>query len=53
MRRRWEKNGRGIPEIIREFFGSEHDFAALSNGQYTTENLVRSVLKMTVGKSKK
>jgi len=26
----------------------EHVFAALSNGQYTTENLVRSVLKMEV-----
>jgi len=26
--------------------GSEHAFAEISNGQYTTENLVRSVLKM-------
>lgn len=43
-----EKNGNGIPEIIQELFGGEHAFAALSNGQYTTENLVRSVLKMTV-----
>ena len=41
-----EKNGGGVPEIIRELFGGEHAFAALSNGQYTTENLVRSVLKM-------
>jgi len=41
-----EKNGRGVPEIMRELFGGEHAFAALSNGQYTTENLVRSVLKM-------
>jgi glyoxylase-like metal-dependent hydrolase (beta-lactamase superfamily II) len=41
-----EKNGCGVPEIIRELFGGEHDFADLSNGQYTTENLVRSVLKM-------
>ena len=41
-----EKKGLGIPEIIRKLFGGEHAFAALSNGQYTTENLVRSVLKM-------
>ena len=41
-----EKDGRGVSEIIRELFGGEHAFAALSNGQYTTENLVRSVLKM-------
>jgi len=43
-----EKNGRGVPEIIRELFGGEHAFAEMSNGQYTTENLVRSVLKMEV-----
>jgi len=43
-----EKNGRGVPEIIRELFEGEHAFAELSNGQYTTENLVRSVLKMEV-----
>ena len=43
-----EKNGRGVPEIIRELFSGEHAFAALSNGQYTTENLVRSVLKMGI-----
>ena len=41
-----EKEGLGIPEIIRELFGGEHAFAELSNGQYTTENLLRSVLKM-------
>jgi glyoxylase-like metal-dependent hydrolase (beta-lactamase superfamily II) len=41
-----EKCGRSVPEIIRELFGGEHAFAELSNGQYTTENLVRSVLKM-------
>jgi glyoxylase-like metal-dependent hydrolase (beta-lactamase superfamily II) len=43
-----EKDGRDVPEIIRELFGGEHAFAALSNGQYTTENLIRSVLKMEV-----
>jgi|GEM_PF-3079473 len=31
--------------MSREIDG-DHAFAALSNGQYTTENLVRSVLKM-------
>jgi len=33
-------------EIIRELFGGEHGFAHLTNGQYSTENLVRFVLKM-------
>jgi hypothetical protein len=33
-------------EIIREIFGGEHGFAQLTNGQYSTENLVRFVLKM-------
>jgi ribonuclease/clavin/mitogillin len=32
--------------IIKELFGGEHYFAELTNGQYTTENLVRSVLNM-------
>ena len=32
-------------EIIRELFGGEHGFAQLTNGQYSTDNLVRSVLK--------
>jgi len=41
-----ERDGRTVPEIVCELFGKEHAFAALSNGQYTTENLVRSVLKM-------
>ena len=43
-----EKKGLGISEIVRELFGGEHAFAEISNGQYTTENLVRSVLKMEV-----
>jgi hypothetical protein len=33
-------------EIIRELFGGEHGFAQLTNGQYATETLIRSVLKM-------
>ncbi len=43
-----EKDGREVLEIVRELFGGEHAFATLTNGQYTTENLVRSVLKMEV-----
>ena len=40
--------GRGytVEEIMRDIFGGEHDFARLTNGQYTTENLVCSVLEM-------
>jgi hypothetical protein len=33
-------------EIIQKMFGGEHGFAEMTNGQYTTENLVRSVLTM-------
>jgi len=40
------ERGLGVPEIVRELFGGEHAFAELTNGQYTAENLVRSVLKM-------
>lgn len=40
------RQGQAIPEIVRELFGGEHPFAELTNGQYTTENLVRSVLRM-------
>ncbi len=38
--------GDTVEEIMRDIFGGEHDFAGLTNGQYTTENLVRSVLEM-------
>jgi glyoxylase-like metal-dependent hydrolase (beta-lactamase superfamily II) len=40
------QQGLGVQEIIQKMFGGEHSFAALTNGQYTTENLVRSVLAM-------
>jgi glyoxylase-like metal-dependent hydrolase (beta-lactamase superfamily II) len=40
------QQGLGVPEIVQKMFGGEHGFAELTNGQYTTENLVRSVLKM-------
>ncbi len=41
-----EREGLGVAEIILRLFGGEHHFARLTNGQYTTENLIRSVLKM-------
>lgn len=41
-----ERKGLGIAEIILRLFGGEHGFAQLTNGQYTTENLIRSVLRM-------
>lgn len=41
-----ERDGLGIVEIVLRLFGGEHAFARLTNGQYTTENLIRSVLKM-------
>ncbi|MBA4397861.1 MAG: hypothetical protein C0394_10850 [Syntrophus sp. (in: bacteria)] len=40
------QQGLGVPEVVRKMFGGEHGFAELTNGQYTSENLVRSVLKM-------
>jgi hypothetical protein len=41
------KQGRSVAEIIQDIFGGEHLFAQMTNDQYTTENLIRSVLKMT------
>lgn len=41
------KQGRNVEEIIQDIFGGEHFFAQMTDGQYTTENLVRSVLKIT------
>jgi len=38
--------GHVVEEIIEILFGGEHDFALFTNGQYTAENLVRSVLEM-------
>ncbi|MDO9515113.1 MAG: MBL fold metallo-hydrolase [Syntrophales bacterium] len=35
-----------MEEIMQKLFGGEHDFARFTNGQYTTDNLVRSVLEM-------
>ncbi len=38
--------GYDIDRIVREIFGGEHKFAEMTNGQYTTENLIRSILKI-------
>lgn len=38
--------GYDIDGIVKEIFGGEHKFAEMTNGQYTTENLIRSVLKI-------
>jgi glyoxylase-like metal-dependent hydrolase (beta-lactamase superfamily II) len=38
--------GRTVAEIMNALFGGEHPRAQRTNGQFTTENLVRSVLKM-------
>jgi glyoxylase-like metal-dependent hydrolase (beta-lactamase superfamily II) len=42
------KQGRSVEEIIQHIFGGEHLFAQMTNDQYTTGNLIRSVLKITV-----
>ncbi|MBM4271168.1 MAG: MBL fold metallo-hydrolase [Deltaproteobacteria bacterium] len=41
-----QKRGLTVQDIIQEIFGGEHDFAILTNGHYTTENLVHSLLKV-------
>jgi glyoxylase-like metal-dependent hydrolase (beta-lactamase superfamily II) len=40
------QRGKTPAEIVTGIFGGEHARAALTSGQYSTENLVRSVLKM-------
>ena len=40
--------GHDIQGIVGLLFGGEHRFASLTNGQYTTENLIRSVLEREV-----
>jgi glyoxylase-like metal-dependent hydrolase (beta-lactamase superfamily II) len=42
----FERGGLGVLEIMQRLFGGEHSFSRLTNGQYTTENLIRSVLRM-------
>jgi glyoxylase-like metal-dependent hydrolase (beta-lactamase superfamily II) len=43
-----EKEGLDVGAIVAHLFGGEHAFAAMTDGQYTTENLIRSVLRMEV-----
>jgi glyoxylase-like metal-dependent hydrolase (beta-lactamase superfamily II) len=40
------KRGHTVAEIVTSIFGSEHIRAQLTSTQYSTENLIRSVLKM-------
>jgi glyoxylase-like metal-dependent hydrolase (beta-lactamase superfamily II) len=40
--------GLAAEEIVTKIFGGEHNFAKLSNGQYTSLNLVRSLLEVRV-----
>lgn len=40
------RNARTIEEIINDEFGGEHDFAKFTDAQFSTRNLVRSLLEM-------
>ena len=40
------QQGLAVQDIMQKMFRGEHGFAEITNGQYTTENLVRSVLAM-------
>lgn len=44
--RELEKIGMSAADIVKIIFGGEHVRAVSTSGQYTTENLIRSVLKM-------
>jgi glyoxylase-like metal-dependent hydrolase (beta-lactamase superfamily II) len=41
-----QKRGFDVDDIVDEIFGGEHGIAEFTNGQFTTKNLVRSVLKI-------
>ncbi len=43
--KRLKGEGMGPEDIMKELFGGEHDFARLTDGQYKTLNLVRSLLE--------
>lgn len=40
------REGLEVTEIMQRLFGGEHRFSQLTNGHYSTENLIRSVLRM-------
>lgn len=43
--------GMTVGEIVQREFGGEHPFAGLTDGQFSTENLVRSLLEMAPGRA--
>lgn len=43
--REMERSGSTPESIVKEIFGGEHPFAELTNGQFSTINLVRSLLE--------
>lgn len=43
-----ESKGLGAEEIMEQMFGGEHDFARLTNGQFSTLNLVRSLREVDI-----
>jgi len=40
-----ERSGASLEDIVQAMFGGEHPFAELTNGQFSTGNLVRSLLE--------
>ncbi len=46
------RQGASPDEMVTELFGGEHLFAEITNNQYTTKNLVLSLLDMGEGSSK-
>lgn len=41
-----DRSGATLDDIVKNLFGGEHPFAQLTNGQFSTCNLVRSLLEM-------
>jgi hypothetical protein len=41
-----QAQGKTVAEIMKALFGGEHPRAQRTDGQFTTENLIRSVLEM-------
>ena len=41
-----QAQGKTVAEIMKALFGVEHPYAQRTDGQFTTENLIRSVLEM-------
>jgi len=47
-----QKAGYDLDAIVRDLFGGEHPFAQLTNGQFSTFNLVRSLLESAAEKAR-